>query len=318
MASTHAPARRPRAAGRPRAARWRRHAWSYAFLVPGILLFGGFSLWPLIASWWYAFFDWDGVGTPTNWIGFDNFREVLGSDAFWDAFWHSFLFSFAALVIELPLALVLAILLNNAWLRGRNVYRLALFLPVVTTTAVIGIVFAILLDPIRGVVNTALTDSGLVGSAVNFLGDTTTALPTLIGIDVWKGFGITLIYWLAALQTIPKDIHEAALIDGANSRQSLRFVVLPMLVPLAIVILLLVFQRSLNTFDLVQATTQGGPNYSTDVVPTYIYRFAFDPFLQAPRYGFACAAGAVFGLMTLLITLMQAPLLRGRYKAGAP
>lgn len=312
MASTYAAARRPRAAGR-----WRWHAWSYAFLIPGVLLFGGFSLWPLIASWWYAFFDWDGVGSPTDWVGLDNFREVLGSSDFWDAFWHSFLFSFAALVIELPLALVLAILLNNAWLRGRNVYRLALFLPVVTTTAIVGIVFAVLLDPIRGVVNTALTDLGLIGSSINFLGDTTTALPTLIGIDIWKGFGITLIYWLAALQTIPKDIHEAAVIDGANSRQSLRYVVLPMLVPLAIVILLLVFQRSLNTFDLVQATTQGGPNYSTDVVPTYIYRFAFDPFLQAPRYGFACAAGAVFGLMTLLIALLQGPLLRGRYKAGA-
>ncbi|SEF18245.1 carbohydrate ABC transporter permease [Jiangella alba] len=317
MASTHAPARRPRAAGRPRAARWRRHAWSYAFLLPAALLFLGFSIWPMVASWWYSFFDWDGVGTPTEWIGLDNFREVLGSDAFWDSFWHSFLFSLAALTIELPLALVLAILLNNAWLRGRNVYRLALFLPVVTTTAVVGIVFAILFDPIRGVVNTALADIGLIDSPINFLGSTSTALPTLIGIDIWKGFGITLIYWLAALQTIPKDIHEAALIDGANPRQSLRFVVLPMLVPLAIVILLLVFQRSLNTFDLVQATTQGGPNYSTDVVPTYIYRFAFDPFLQAPRYGFACAAGVVFGVMTLLITLLQAPVLRRQYKAGA-
>lgn len=311
MASTYAAARRPRAAGR-----WRRHAWSYAFLVPGLLLFGGFSIWPLIASWWYAFFDWDGVGSPTDWVGFDNFSEVLGSGDFWQAFWHSFLFSFAALLIELPLALILAILLNNAWLRGRNVYRLALFLPVVTTTAVVGIVFAVLLDPIRGVVNTALTDLGIVDQSINFLGSTTNALPTLIGIDIWKGFGITLIYWLAALQTIPKDIHEAALIDGASSRQSLRYVVLPMLVPIAVVILLLVFQRSLNTFDLVQATTQGGPNYSTDVVPTYIYRFAFDPYLQAPRYGFACAAGAVFGLMTLFITLMQAPLLRGRARRG--
>lgn len=306
-----------RAGGSGLRRRLRRNAWSYVFLLPMVVLFTAFSIWPMIASWWYAFFDWDGVGPATDWVGLDNFREVLGSGQFWDSFWHSFMFSLGALFIEMPLALVLAILLNNALLRGRDYYRLALFLPVVTTTAVIGIVIAALLDPVRGVVNTALMDIGLIDSPINFLGSTSTALPTLIGIDIWKGFGITLVYWLAALQTIPKDIHEAAMIDGARPRQSLRFVVLPMLAPMAIVILLLVFQRSLYTFDLVQAVTRGGPNYATDVVPTYIYRYAFDPFLQAPRYGFACAAGAVFGLMTLVFTLLQAPLLRRQYKVAA-
>lgn len=298
-----------------RPGRWRKHAWSYVFLLPMVLLFGAFTIWPMIASWWYSFFDWDGVGAPTKWIGLGNFSEVLGNAQFWEAFWHSFLFSLVAIFVEMPLALLFAILLNNRRLRGRNLYRLALFLPVVATTAVVGIVFAVLFDPAGGVVNNLLATLGLVDEPVNFLGSTSTALPTLMGIDLWKGFGITLIYWLAALQTVPQNIYEAARIDGANSGQQLRYVTLPMLAPIAIVILLLVFQRSLNTFDLVQATTQGGPVFSTDVVPTYIYRYAFDPFLQAPRYGFACAAGVVFGLLTLVITLMQAPLLRGRYKA---
>ncbi|MGN9788275.1 carbohydrate ABC transporter permease [Nonomuraea sp. ZG12] len=295
----------------------RKHAWSYAFLVPMVLLFGAFTIWPMIASWWYAFFDWDGVGAATDWVGLANFGEVLGNEMFWQSFWHSFLFSVVAICVEMPLALLFAILLNNRRLRGRNLYRLALFLPVVATTAVIGIVFAVLFDPAGGFVNTILTTLGLVDAPVNFLGSPTTALPTLMGIDLWKGFGITLIYWLAALQTVPQSIYEAARIDGAGPGQTLRHVTLPMLTPIAIVILLLVFQRSLNTFDLVQATTQGGPVFSTDVVPTYIYRYAFDPFIQAPRYGFACAAGVVFGLLTLAITLMQAPLLRSRYKVSA-
>ncbi|MCG5219158.1 carbohydrate ABC transporter permease [Streptosporangium sp. KLBMP 9127] len=297
--------------------RLRKHWWSYVFLIPMILLFGAFTVWPMIASWWYAFFDWDGVGAATDWVGLGNFTEVLGNEMFWQAFWNSFLFSVVAICVEMPLALLFAILLNNHRLRGRDLYRLALFLPVVATTAVVGIVFAVLFDPAGGVVNDTLTGLGLIDRPINFLGSTTTALPTLMGIDLWKGFGITLIYWLAALQTVPKEIYEASRIDGANSGQQLRYVTLPMLTPIAIVILLLVFQRSLNTFDLVQATTQGGPVRSTDVVPTYIYRYAFDPFIQAPRYGFACAAGVVFGLLTLVITLMQAPLLRHRYKAGA-
>ena len=298
-------------------ARLRKHWWSYVFLLPMVLLFGAFTVWPMIASWWYAFFDWDGVGAPTEWVGADNFIEVLGNDQFWQAFWHSFLFSLVAICVEMPLALLFAILLNNSRLRGRNVYRLSLFLPVVATTAVIGIVFAVLFDPAGGFVNEVMMNIGLIDRPINFLGSTSTALPTLMGIDLWKGFGITLIYWLAALQTVPQDIYEASRIDGASGSQQLRYVTLPMLAPIAIVILLLVFQRSLNTFDLVQATTQGGPDYATDVVPTYIYRYAFDPFIQAPRYGFACAAGVVFGLLTLVITLMQAPLLRSRYKAGA-
>ncbi len=292
--------------------KFRKHLWSYVFLIPLVLLFGGFTIWPMIASWWYAFFDWDGVGSPADWVGLANFREVLASDAFWRAFWHSFVFSLAAIFVELPLALVLAILLNNTWLRFRNLYRLVLFLPVVATTAVIGIVIAILLDPAGGLVNRILLDTGLVDQPVNFLGSTSIALPTLLSIDIWKGFGITLIYWLAALQTVPKDLQEAAAIDGAGFWRSLRFVTLPVVLPIAIVILLLVFQRSLNTFDLVRAVTEGGPDYATDVVPTYIYRYAFDPSLQAPRYGFASAAGVVFGLLTLVVTLLQAPFMRRR------
>jgi ABC-type sugar transport system permease subunit len=313
-----APVRRGRTE-RPRRGpgRFRKHLWSYLFLVPTVLLFGGFTIWPLIASWVYAFFDWDGVGTPTAWVGLSNFSEVLGSPAFWRAFWHSLLFSLAAIFIEMPLALVMAILLNNTWLRFRNLYRLVLFLPVVATTAVIGIVIAILLDPAGGLVNQVLLDTGLIDQPVNFLGSTSTALPTLMSIDVWKGFGITLIYWLAALQTVPKDLQEAAAIDGAGFWRSLRFVTLPVVTPIAIVILLLVFQRSLSTFDLVRAVTEGGPDYATDVVPTYIYRYAFDPQLQAPRYGFASAAGVTFGVLTLVVTLLQAPFLKRRMSGSA-
>lgn len=291
--------------------------WSYLLLVPLVLTFGGFTLWPILASWWYSFFDWDGVGQATDWIGLDNFVEVVTNEAFWRSFWHSFLFSVVALLVELPLALVLAIMLNNPRLRGRNVYRLALFVPVVTTTAVVGIVFVALLDPVRGAVNEILTGLHLVGEPINFLGSTTTALPTLMVVDIWKGFGVTLIYWLAALQTVPKDLIEAAQIDGARRWGVLRHITVPVVLPIAIVIVLLLFQRSLNTFDLVQAMTAGGPSYATDVVPTYIYRYAFDPYMQAPRYGFACAAGVIFGLLTLVLTLIQAPVLRLR-KRMAP
>jgi multiple sugar transport system permease protein len=220
-----------------------------------------------------------------------------------------------AIFIQLPVALLLAMLLNNPRFRGRTFYRLMLFLPVVTTTAIVGIVWAIILDPNGGVVNEALGKIGI--DPVNFLGSDHLALPTLLGIDIWKGLGISIIYWLAALQTIPSEVYEAARIDGARGWRTLIHITLPLLVPIGAVIVLLTFQASMNPFDLVQATTKGGPNFTTDVVPTYIYRYAFDPGTTlsagAPRYGYACAAGVVFGMFTLLITLFQAPWLRRRY-----
>ncbi|WP_420111094.1 carbohydrate ABC transporter permease [Pseudactinotalea sp.] len=292
------------------AAQRREYLWCFLLLVPLLVTFGGFTLWPIVASWWYSFFDWDGVGTPTDWVGLANFVEVASNAAFWRAFWHSFLFSLVAIGVELPLALVFAILLNNVRLRGRNLYRLALFVPVVTTTAVVGIVFVALLDPVRGSVNDALLTLGLIDAPINFLGSTSSALPSLMVIDLWKGFGVSLVYWLAALQTVPKELIEAAQLDGARRSSVVRHIMVPVMAPIAIVIMLLLFQRSLGTFDLVQAMTAGGPIYSTDVVPTFIYRFAFDPEMQAPRYGFACAAGVVFGMLTLVLTLMQAPALR--------
>ncbi|MFG3690264.1 carbohydrate ABC transporter permease [Micromonospora sp. NPDC047740] len=311
-----APPRRVAAARRRRPGRLRRYAWHYVFLAPMLLLFVAFTLWPMVASWWYSFFDWDGVGPATDWVGFSNFAEVLQSRPFWHAFGNSFLFSLVAICVEMPLALLAAILLNSRRLCGRNLYRLLLFLPVVTTTAVIGIVFAIMLDPAGGFVNDLLTSVGLVDSPITFLSESY-ALPTVMAVDVWKGFGITLVYWLAALQTVPDDLYEAAKIDGANGRQTLRHVTLPVIAPIGVVILLLTFQKSMNPFDLVQAMTEGGPNHATDVVATYIYRYAFDPYLNAPRYGFACAAGVVFGVITLVMTALQGPLLRRQYLKGS-
>ncbi len=241
---------------------------------------------------------------------------MLTSPRFWNAFKNSFLFSVVAIFVQMPLTLIFAVILNNPRLRGRSLYRLFLFLPVVTTTAVVGIVFAVMLDPSGGFVNEVLSSIGLIKDPINFLGSETSALPTVLIIDLWKGFGITLIYWLAALQTIPAEIYEAAKMDGAGARQVLTQITVPMLVPIAIVILLLTFQSSMNPFDLIQATTKAGPNYATDVVSSYIYRYAFDPEMAAPRYGFACAAGVVFGMFTLILTLLQAPLIRRRYTKG--
>lgn len=298
----------------PRRRLWRqvkKHRWHYAFVTPMLVLFFAFTVWPIVAGWAYSFFDWDGYGPLEDFVGFGNFEEAFTSANFWKSIRNTFLFTLGAIAVQTPLALLMALVLNNRRLTGRNLYRVLIFLPVVTTTAVVGIVFVVLLNPwTPGAVNAALVDTSLASAPVNFLGDASTALPTIIAIDIWKDFGVVLVYWLAALQTIPRDLYESSAIDGAGRWATLRYVTLPMLAPLTVIILLLVTVRSFNAFDIVWAMTQGGPNLATEIVQTYIYRFAFSPELLSPRFGFASAAAIVFGVLVMLVAAIQAIVFR--------
>lgn len=304
--------------GPARSALWervKRHRWHYLFIAPMVVAFAAFTAWPMAASWWYSFYDWRGFGPMDDFVGFDNFREVIGEREFLNAARNTTIFALFAIVVQLPLALLVALVLNNGALRFRNVYRVLFFIPVVTTTAVVGVVFAVLLDPVGGPVNAVWLSLPFTERPINFLGNETLALPTVLVIDMWKGIGVTIIYWMAALQTIPNELYEAARIDGANRWQILTRITIPLLVPLGLVILLLTFVTSLNAFDLVKVLTEGGPNGATDIVQTYIYRYAFDPEIQ-PRFGFASAAGIVFGVAVMVVTLVPA-LIRRRAQRTA-
>lgn len=294
------------------------HRWHYAFLTPMVVLAALFTFWPIVATALISFFDWDGYEPLTEFVGLANFTEAVTSAQFWNAFRNTFIFTAFAVFIQMPLALSIAVLLNNSVLRGRNVYRVLIFLPVVTTTAVVGVVFAVLLDPNGGTVNTVLQDTGLVDEPVNFLGEEALALPTVLVVDMWKNLGITMVYFLAALQTIPAELYDAAKVDGASRWQSFRYVTLPLIRPLALIILLLTVVMSFNAFDLVQTMTAGGPNYATDIIPTYIYRYAFNPERIVPRYGLASAAALFFGIAVIVLTvLLVVPARRARLQRDA-
>lgn len=284
----------------------KKHRFHYLFVLPMLVFFGAFTVWPMIASWYYSFFNWDGIGWPTDFIGLGNFIEVGSDSGFWNAFVNTFAFALTHVVIQMPLALVVAVILNNQFLAGRNIYRLLLFVPVISTTAVIGVIFSILLNPLGGAINEMLMGIGLLKEPINFLGSTTKALPTLLAVSVWKSFGTPMIYWLAGLQTIPGELYEAAKIDGAGKVQSFFRITIPMLLPIGLVIMLLTFINNLDPFDLVRTMTEGGPVKATDVVQTYIFRYAFEPESGSSRYGFASAAGILFSLAVLVFVIIQA------------
>ena len=278
-------------------------AWCYVFILPQLILFLLFTMYPVVMSYVYAFYDWNGFGPLTEFVGWSNFTEVAVDPLFWNAFKNSFLFMGGMVVVQVPVALLLAILFNSSWLRGSTFYRTLIFLPVVTTTAVVGVVMRFIFGAYKGLVNEVLLAVGMIQSPIDWLGSIDTALLIVIIVGIWKSFGIKVIYWMAGLQSLPRDIYEAAHVDGANALQSFRHITIPLLLPVGSVILLLSAVNALHVFDLVQSMTGGGPAFRTDMVDVYVYRYAFSGGGEA-RVGFASAAGVFYGIAILVVSLV--------------
>jgi len=278
--------------------------WCYLFMIPSLVLTAGFTLYPTVMSWYFSMLDWSGFGSDKDWAGLANYREVIKDDLFWDAYIRSFLFALVGAPIKIGLALLVAILLNDASLRFTSFYRTMFFLPVVTSSAIVGIVMTFIFSPLDGPINKILLQVGFIDYPVDFLGDPDTALWTVVAVYIWKWFGVTMIYWLAALQVVPRDIYEAAKLDGASAWRMHRTITLPMIMPFALVIVLITLVSALNIFGLVQTMTGGGPFFSTEVMELYIYRNAFGAG-GLPRLGYASAAAIFFGVTVLALSLMQ-------------
>ncbi len=281
--------------------------WCYIFMLPALVLIVMFSFYPIVASWYYSLLDWSGIGGDRTFIGLDNYREIVRDPFFWDAFRRSFYFMFATVPFEVGFSLIVAVILNDRALRFGAVFRTFFFIPVVTTTAIMSIVMSFVFGAFNGPVNGALISLNILDTPIDWLGDPDTALWTMALIGIWKWFGQPLIYWLAALQTIPQDLYEAARVDGAGSVHIFRTITIPLLIPFAIIIVLIIAVGNLSVFALIQAATNGGPFFATETMELYIYRNAFGASTGSftdPRLGYASAAGIIFGVCIMVITAL--------------
>ena len=280
----------------------RRNLWIYAFLMPTFILYGLYTIYPIIASYWYSLVEWNGFSSEQRFVGISNYQAVFADPMFWSSVRITLVFMLVVAPLRVFGAFFLAILLNSPRMPFSGFFRTVYFLPVVTTTAIVGVVMRFVLDPGAGPVAALL---GLVNlPPVDLLGSSGTALFTTAVVYVWKFFGITMIYWLAALQTIPKDLYEAARIDGAGAIRIFRHITLPMLIPFLLIISVLTIEDCFRAFDLMQTMTAGGPFFSTEIIEIYIYRWAFAA--SVPQLGFASAAAVLFGLLVLVLAALQA------------
>ncbi len=284
-----------------------RHRWVYVFMLPSLVLTALFTLYPIFASFYFSLFQWSGFTADAFFIGAQNYQEVTVDRQFWNAFSKSFIFMFCSVPIKLTLALIIAIVLNDRALRLAPIFRTMFFVPVVTTTAIVGIVMTFIMSPFNGPINTIMLDLGLISRPIDFLGDPKISLYSVVGVEIWKWLGNPMIYWLAALQTIPVSLYEAAEVDGANWWRKFIFITMPLLKPFAIVIVLITAVGTLNVFALVMTMTGGGPFFSSEVMEVYIYRTAFGAAnsLTLPRLGYASAAAAFFGVSVMFVATVQ-------------
>lgn len=289
----------PRSSIRERA-KW---GWSYLYIFPFAVLTAAFVLYPIAASLVYTVFRWDGIGVPTDFVGFGNFANVAQDPIFWQSIGNSLIYTTVLVPVQLVLALALALVLNDRKLRFSTFYRSLYFLPVVISPAIIGVVFQLLLA------NFGQGIGQLFGSQLGLLSDPRTALGVVITIGIWNTLGYNLVYFLAALQTIPEELYEAARIDGASAAQLFRYVTIPGLSTIGPIIVFLAVIGSLQVFDLVQVLTGGGPFFATSVVNTYIYQKAFGGsggVAVTPDVGLASAAALLYGLLLMAIAIAQA------------
>ena len=302
---TRGGAGRSRRAGRSPARRKEARA-AWILCTPFLVLFAVFTAGPVLASLGMSFTDIrvTDLRSPlaVGIVGFDNYAEVLGDVRFWKAVTNTGIFVVVGIPITIACSLAAAVGLN-AIPRLRGLFRVGYYLPVVTSIVAAAVVWRFLLQPDSGLLNTALGWIGIEGP--RWLEDTTWALPSIIGMAVWRNLGFLMVVFLAGLQTVPTEVLEAGEVDGATRWQRFRYLTLPLLRPTLLFGAVITMIGYLQVFEEPFVMTEGGPLDSTLSISLYVYRqFGFG------NYGFASAASYVLFLLIVGLTAIQFRFLR--------
>ena len=280
-------------------ARSRLGRWTIVglFLLPAFALYTLFVLVPVAQAVLYSFYKWNGLGPMTNFVGLANYQRALTDPIFQMAATHNAIIIVLSLAIQIPFALGVALMLNRRF-RGRVFFRLLFFVPYVIAEVIAGVVWRLLLQP-GGLVDGLMTAVGAGDLYSPWLADPDTVLWALFVIISWKYFGFHMILMLAGLQGIPRELEEAAAIDGATRRQTIRYVTLPLLGPTIRVSVFLSIIGAIQLFDLVWVTTGGGPVDASNTMATYLVNWGFERF----QLGYGSAIAVILFSIALVVGL---------------
>ncbi|MFG6503053.1 carbohydrate ABC transporter permease [Microbacterium sp. P05] len=294
-----APAAAPLPPKRRRNALRRRNTLiGWSFILPNFLGFGLLTLVPIGVLFYMSLTNWNVFGTA-NWVGFANFERLLGDGSFRVSVINTLYYSVLHIPLTFVVSLGLALLLNNK-LRGVAFFRTAAFFPYITSIVAIAVVWNLLFSPDSGPINEALRFVG-IANPPGWLTSPEWAMPAVVIVSTWRDMGYYMILFLAGLQTVPRELHEAARMDGANVWQRFWNVTLPALRPTTFFVTVMLTINSFKIFDLILVMTDGGPGQATLVLSQFIYRKGF----EENQFGYASAASVALFFMCIVVTVIQ-------------
>lgn len=269
------------------------------FLAPSTILYTLFMIYPFFQSIYLSFTDWNGVGPIGDFVGLQNYRDLIHDDLLWRSLGHNAIWVVIGTVAPLVIGLFLAILLWRQP-KGFTLFRTIYFLPQVLSPVIIAIVWGWVYNPVFGLLNQGLDAVGLETISRGWLGDSDTALYAVLVAAIWAETGFVFVVFLAGLQTVSKDLLEAATLDGANAWQRLKDVTIPQLSNVITVITALLLIGGFSVFDIIFVMTQGGPNHSTEVIATYTYTEAF----TQNHAGYSATLSLVLTVISLIASVV--------------
>jgi ABC-type sugar transport system permease subunit len=283
----------------------KRQSAGYLFILPALFFFIAFLVYPLVHTIYLSLTEWAGFDLKKiTFVGFDNFKLLLPDWIFWKALRNTLSFVIGTTVFLNLLGLSLALFLNNSR-RLTHIIRTLIFVPVLLSPVIVGVMWSRILDPF-GVLNQILQKINAIKTPIFWLGDKRIALLSVIGATVWQWVGYDMILYLTGLQQIPEELYEAAMIDGANKWHLLRYITLPLLKGIATMVILLNLIGGVRVFDIVYVMTKGGPNHNTEVLATHLYEVAF----WFNKMGYASVIAVVILVLSLLFAYFRNRLVR--------
>ncbi|MEK6715074.1 MAG: sugar ABC transporter permease [Candidatus Omnitrophota bacterium] len=273
---------------------------NYLFVLPAVVIFGVFYIYPFLKVFQLSLMEWDGILPTMQFVGMSNFKEIMQDKIWWNSMWQAGYITLIALTFQNCLALLLALACDRE-IKAGNFFRVIFFIPPILSEVVVGLIWQWILDGNYGILNTTLHNLGLSALVHNWLSDPKTALTCIAVVHSWKGFGWGFIILLAGLQTIPRQLYEAAKVDGAGSWHVFTKITLPLMVPVFSMVIILTILGSMQVFVLIVSMVGQGLVHHTDVPVLRILA----SMTGSSRFGYACAQGIIFGLVLIIVSFTQ-------------
>ena len=275
-------------------------------MSPAVIMLIVTSIYPFFWLFRYVLYDYNGF--VAYFTGSYNIKRMFTDTVFWASVLHTFEYAILKLIITLPLSLLIAVVISKN-IPGSSLFRGIFFFPTVISASVYSLIFTFIYAVFRGPLNTILQSIGLISAPIDWLGDPSWVMISIVIVAVWGGLGNYMVYFLSGLSSISSEVYESAMIDGANARQTFFRITLPMLSPMLKVILLLAITTSFKDYQSILVLTNGGPNNRSHVMFSYIYNLIFSS-TSTPQIGYATVLSIVAALIIGAVTALYMVLAR--------